>query len=50
MSSFLKNIIPKIIEKNLNIYEAKKVFEEIISGNATESQIAAILVAMKIRE
>ena len=50
MSSFLKKIIPKVIEKNLSMNEAKNIFEEIISGNATESQIGAILIAMKIRK
>ena len=49
MSDFLKEMIPKIIENNIKEENIKKVFIELLNGKATDSQISAILVAMKMR-
>ena len=46
----IKDTIAKIIEgKNLESNEAEEVMEEIMSGKATDAQIAGFLVALRLK-
>ena len=47
---FLKESISKLIEgKDLTLQETTDVMDEIMSGNATDAQIAAFLVALRLK-
>jgi len=46
----IQDAIKKVITgTDLSISEATAVFSEIMSGNATDAQIAALIVAMRIK-
>ena len=49
MSEILKNMMPEIIENNIQGKKIEIIFEELLNGKANEAQIGAILIAMKIR-
>ncbi len=48
--SFIQSAIKKVVEKNsLSVAEARDVFNEIMSGEATDAQIAALIVALRMK-
>ena len=49
MTDIMKNVLQLAIEKPLSEKNAMDAFTEIMSGNALEGQIAAFLIALKLR-
>lgn len=48
--SILHNAIQKIVERtNLSITEATEAFDEIMSGGATDAQIAALIIGLRMK-
>ncbi|MBN1307439.1 MAG: anthranilate phosphoribosyltransferase, partial [Chitinispirillaceae bacterium] len=48
--SVIQSAIKKIVERNdLSVSEAVEVFSEIMSGGATDAQIAALIVGLRMK-
>ena len=51
MENHIKDAISKVVEGiDLNRSETKKVFSQIMSGNATNAQIASFITALRMKK